>query len=548
MSASNKKKLRKEQVSAQLTEKQLAAQKEAKKLKLYSIGFGVLIAVLVVVALWVGISTILDNTGILVRNTTALTVGDKDVSAAELNYYYIDAINNFNRQYGEYASFFGLDVSKPLNEQFATEEDGTTWDKHFLNEAKKAIQNTYAMVNAAEAAGHTLTKDEQASVDSTLKNIELYAQMGKYPKTETYLKAMYGNGATMETYREYLEMNMLAQSYYATYSKSLTYTDDVLREAEKNNYEAYSVFSYNSYYLAAEKFLEGGTTDENGSTTYSDGEKAASVTAAEEAAKSLIVDEIVTVEDLNKAIGALSINADAETPAASTAYEETAFDKINANISEWVTDSARKAGDKTYIANETTSTDADGKEVTTVNGYYVVMFNGSNDNNYPLANVRHILVAFEGGTADSNGQTVYSDEEKATAKKGAEEILAQWEAGEATEDTFAALANEKSDDGDGTTGGLYEDIYPGQMVENFENWCFDESRKPGDTGIVETEYGYHIMYYVSDSDIIYRDHLITEDLRQTQTTEWYNALVTATVVTEVNTKYVAKDLIVGNTQ
>ena len=36
MSASSKKKLRKEQAAAQMTEKQLAEQKEAKKLKLYT--------------------------------------------------------------------------------------------------------------------------------------------------------------------------------------------------------------------------------------------------------------------------------------------------------------------------------------------------------------------------------------------------------------------------------------------------------------------------------------------------------------------------------
>ena len=34
------------------------------------------------------------------------------------------------------------------------------------------------------------------------------------------------------------------------------------------------------------------------------------------------------------------------------------------------------------------------------------------------------------------------------------------------------------------------------MVTNFENWCFDESRQPGDSGLVRTEFGYHIMYFV----------------------------------------------------
>jgi len=33
------------------------------------------------------------------------------------------------------------------------------------------------------------------------------------------------------------------------------------------------------------------------------------------------------------------------------------------------------------------------------------------------------------------------------------------------------------------------------MVEEFEAWCFDESRMPGDHGLVKTRYGYHIMFF-----------------------------------------------------
>ena len=35
------------------------------------------------------------------------------------------------------------------------------------------------------------------------------------------------------------------------------------------------------------------------------------------------------------------------------------------------------------------------------------------------------------------------------------------------------------------------------MVETFTDWCFDSSRQPGDNGMVETEYGYHLMYFIS---------------------------------------------------
>ena len=64
----------------------------------------------------------------------------------------------------------------------------------------------------------------------------------------------------------------------------------------------------------------------------------------------------------------------------------------------------------------------------------------------------------------------------------------------ATEESFAALADEKSFDT--AEGGLYEGVYKGQMVPEFENWCFDEVRKPGHYGMVKTTYGYHVMYFV----------------------------------------------------
>lgn len=533
MSASSKKKLRNEQQTAKMTEKQVAEQKEAKKLTLYTTIFVVVLAVMVVFAIAIGVTRSISNSGVRERNTVALTVGDHEISNAELSYFYMSAINNFNTNYGNYAAMMGLDTSKPLDEQVINNDTGLTWADDFLNTAKDNARSVYAMADAAEAAGFTLSEDELTEIDTSISNMKMYATLYGYSSTKDFLKAQYGSGATEESYKQYVTVNTLANAYYNSYSSSLTYTDADLRAAETENYDKYSSFTYNTYYLAASKFQ---AEDEDSS------DKA--VKAAEEAANSLIGEDVATVADFDAAIAALDINKDTE--ASSTAYTDQQYASVSTTVRDWITDSARKEGDKTVIANTTTSTDDDGNETKTTLGYYAVFFTGSNDNTFPLVNVRHILVKFEGGTTDSTtGTTTYSDEEKNAAKEKAEEILDEWMSGDATEDSFAALANEKSDDGDGTTGGLYENVYPGQMVSSFNDWCFDASRQSGNTGIIESEYGYHVMYFVGKSSTTYRDYQIESELRSTDTQEWYDATVEAVPMTDGNTKYIRKNLIIS---
>lgn len=114
-----------------------------------------------------------------------------------------------------------------------------------------------------------------------------------------------------------------------------------------------------------------------------------------------------------------------------------------------------------------------------------------------LIDVRHILLCPKGGTEGENNEITYSQQEWDDCLKEAEALLKQWQNGEATEESFALLATEKTEDpGSQATGGLYTYVYEGQMVPAFNDWCFDESRQYGDTGIVKTNYGYHIMYFV----------------------------------------------------
>ena len=76
MSASDKKKLRKEQAAAMITEQQNKERAEAKKLKIYTITF--ISVLLLIVCTAIAVLTIrgINNSGVMQKNTIAATVGE----------------------------------------------------------------------------------------------------------------------------------------------------------------------------------------------------------------------------------------------------------------------------------------------------------------------------------------------------------------------------------------------------------------------------------------------------------------------------------------
>lgn len=144
-----------------------------------------------------------------------------------------------------------------------------------------------------------------------------------------------------------------------------------------------------------------------------------------------------------------------------------------------------------------------------------------------VVNVRHILIQPESTTAEDGTSTI-TDEAWAAAEAQAQALYDQWLAGEATEDSFAQLATENTQDpGSQTTGGLYEDVYPGQMVTEFNDWCFADGRQIGDHGMVKTSYGYHIMFFSGEGDYVYWRMVAESQLRSTRASEDRSAMVAA---------------------
>ena len=112
-----------------------------------------------------------------------------------------------------------------------------------------------------------------------------------------------------------------------------------------------------------------------------------------------------------------------------------------------------------------------------------------------LYRVKHILLK----TVDDNRQPL-SDDVIAQKKAQAEDFLSQLQSAADMPALFDRLMNEHSEDGRDESGALYApDGYlasPGQMVSEFEE--AGKALKPGElSGIVETDYGYHILLGLS---------------------------------------------------
>lgn len=105
----------------------------------------------------------------------------------------------------------------------------------------------------------------------------------------------------------------------------------------------------------------------------------------------------------------------------------------------------------------------------------------------------HILIAYDGtGAQPKESRT------KEQAETLAKELLSEVKA---NPDTFAALALEHSEDpGSATRGGTYDNIPEGQMVPEFNDYIFDNNI--GSIGLVETDFGFHIIKIEDKYDVV----------------------------------------------
>ena len=478
MSASREKNKRKE-LNASAEAPATPAKKGMSKGLKWTIGIICLVLVIAIVTFFSMLTS-----GYLAGPTTAATVGSHKLSPAMVNYFYKEAYNSMSSQYGDMMSYI-IDSNTPLNEQYYDEENGITWADTLIEQGLTSAARIYAIYDEAVANGETLSDDDQSSIDATVSNLSVYATYYGYSNVNGYLAAMYGAGCNEKNFREFLSIETLANNYSQKVYDTPVYTEDELAADYAADPNAYDTVDYRVFAVTDALFDE------------EDEEKLADL-------KKTAADELLAAaEEGDEAfIQAAYDHASEDTK---ENYEDDSYTlrtdvgHSDSDLSNWLFESDRKTGDATCV--ETSGT------------YYVAIFESRNTHDYALPNARHILISVSDTT---------DEEAMATAKETAEKLLAEYEAGEHTEDAFAAIGDAAYADGTAAESARYEDITPGQMVEDFENWCFDASRQVGDTGIVESTYGYHVMYF-SGFGTNYRMKLVEDEQRGNVYTDWLTA-------------------------
>ena len=512
MSASREKKIRQDLAAQGVTDpKKIREAEEKAKARKNNILYGVIAGVFVIVAAVL----LVYNSGVLQRSATAVTINGEKYTAGQVEYFYANVKSSLLKS--GYASFYGIDTSKSLDQQVVSDtmktalgiedEGDVTWEQYVRDTAVKQLAMYVLTAQEAEANGMGADEHTQEELDATMEELNAAAKQNGY-STKTYLKLIYGKNMTVDTFKEMVQLVDVATHYQSHYAEELTYTVSDLETYYQGNKSSFDVASYESLYF---KGTADSTKDDDGNTVEPTDEEntAAKELAAANAAAAL--ERYKNGEDL-KTIAENYDNA--------TYYSQDAGSKGSGALADWLFDSARQSGDCDVVDSDPNT--------------YVILFHSVGRQTYNTVDVRHILFQPDTTGLDSKSETYDADLQvrRDEAKAKAEDALAQWKAGDATEDSFAALANELSEDGgSNTNGGLYTEVYKGQMVTEFNDWCFAEGRKTGDTGIVFNENtGYHVMYFVGE-DTPYWKVEVRNKLTENDFNAWVDGLYDSAEIT-----------------
>lgn len=429
------------------------------------------------------------------------TVDGQKISIGMYDYYYASIVSYYE-QYASYG-YYSLDTTKDYSKQYTTDDDGNkvSWQKFFETEALKEVEQITTYYSKALEEGVTLTSAQKKTIEKQISTLKDSASQNDV-SLDQYIKANFGTYCSEDTIRIMLEQYYLSANYKGKFKSETKVTDndvDKYYNDHKNDYKKIEFYYIASPYDATDDNSKNESIKTAEKIMAKMKDKKSVIALVPEVYSSYIDSQVKSSMEQDSTLTEKKARKEAVK-----SYESNVVTTVSGSdspfddkMNTWLFSDDTKVGSKKYYIDESA-------------GYIYIVLKTSKasveeDETYT---VRHILVAPESGSNSSSStseKTEYTDEQWAAAKKKADSILAKFNKTDKSEYEFAKLAEQYSTDSASTSsgsndsfGGLYESVTLGQMVPDFEKWSIDDSRKYGDTGIVKSDYGYHIMFFIND--------------------------------------------------
>ena len=429
------------------------------------------------------------------------TVDGQKISIGMYDYYYASIVSYYE-QYASYG-YYSLDTTKDYSKQYTTDDDGNkiSWQKFFETEALKEVEQITTYYSKALEEGVTLTSAQKKSIEKQISTLKDSASQNDV-SLDQYIKANFGTYCSEDTIRIMLEQYYLSANYKGKFKCETKVTDndvDKYYNDHKNDYKKIEFYYIASPYDA--------TDDNSKNESIKTAEKIMAKMKDKKSVVALVPEVYSSYIDSQ-----VKSSMEQDSKLTEKKAREEAIKSYESNVVTTVSGSESPFDDKmnTWLFSDDTKIGSKKYYIDESAGYIYIVLKTSKASveENETYTVRHILVAPESGSNSSSStseKTEYTDEQWAAAKKKADNILAKFNKTDKSEYEFAKLAEQYSTDSASTSsgsndsfGGLYESVTLGQMVPDFEKWSIDDSRKYGDTGIVKSDYGYHIMFFIND--------------------------------------------------
>ena len=534
----------------------LSEQKEQRRWRTYGIIAAVVGVLIVALLFW--------DHGFIQRSATAVTFGDRNYSAADLDYYYYTQYNNIY----PYASYYGLDTSKSLRDQEAY--DGQSWYEYLRSNAEDSLKQVSTLAQEGEAEGYTISEDGQKTIDEALQSAKDAAKENDV-SLSFYLRRMFGRLMTWNRFQKLVTEQQYAYDYQSHKTESYEVADDELSSYYSEHKGELDTFTYQAYSIN----IDAGT-DEDGNEIAATQEqideakgKAGQLEAALKKGDQTEIDALVNE------LGAVNYS---DTDSASLS---------NYPFGSWLTDESRKAGDTTVIENShshsheeeehdeadssaeaETSAEADtsaaaegeeehdheAEEEVHISGYYAVRFDSRALDEYKAVNVLSVAVPAKAIETPAEADSSAAAEDSAAqgtsydmegAKAAADAFVEQWQAQGGTEQALRDLTkgedaeeNEETEEGDASaaadngaetyTLSEYSSIDKNGSTFNTEmmDWLYGSEHKAGDYAVMEDNASnrYLVLYVTGYDDEPYWKSTARSAIQSEKYTEWYDGL------------------------